>query len=149
MRTPRTLRSLLVASLAWAAPALADTSPAPTQPAQPTGPTVTAAGTIPRRELTRVLDAAPGVFLQHVVPEPRFRGGRFYGWRLQQFFPGDARFAGVDVHAGDVIKSVNGSSVERPEQLMQVWDALRTARELTVELERAGAVKRLRWNISE
>ncbi|HZS40173.1 MAG TPA: hypothetical protein VFF06_25255 [Polyangia bacterium] len=146
MNTTMTRNFLIVALLAGA-PALADTAqpPPPAAPPAATAP----AGVIARRELVRMLDAAPGMFLQKVVPEPRFRGGRFYGWRLAQFFPGDARFAGVDVRAGDVILRVNGSSVERPEQLMEVWDGLRKARELVVELERAGAPKRLRWIISE
>jgi type II secretory pathway component PulC len=139
------MRTLWLLSIFAAAPALADT----TQSTPPAAQSVAPAGVIPRRELNRMLDAAPGVFFQHVVPEPRFRAGRFYGWRLAQFFPGDARFAGVDVRAGDVVLRVNGSSVERPEQLMQVWDGLRHAHELVVELERAGVARHLRWTISE
>ncbi len=139
------MRYALLLGIFLAAPAaLADVTAKP-------APAVTAAttGTIARRTLVRLLDAAPGAFLQQVVPEPRFRDGRFYGWRLAQFFPGDARFAGVDMHAGDVIRSVNGSTVERPEQLMEVWDGLRRARELTVELERDGQPRRLRWIIAD
>jgi type II secretory pathway component PulC len=104
---------------------------------------------IARRELLVFLDGKPGAFLQHVQPEARFQGGRFYGWRLAAFFPGDARFAGVDVRAGDIVLRVNGSSLERPEQFFRIWDSLRVAKELVVEIDRGGAGKRLRWAIRD
>jgi type II secretory pathway component PulC len=104
---------------------------------------------IARAELARVLDAAPGYFLQHVESEARFRQGRFQGWRLITFFNGDPRFTSVDIRPGDVILRVNGNTVERPEYLMQVWESLRTARELTVDVERDGQVRRLRWTIAD
>jgi type II secretory pathway component PulC len=105
-------------------------------------------GVIARPELLSFLEAAPGAFLQHVDSEPRFRGGRFAGWKVVAFYPGDKRFAGVDLQAGDVVIGVNGSPVERPEQLMQVWQELRTSKELVVDLERAGTAHTLRWVIS-
>jgi hypothetical protein len=104
-------------------------------------------GTVRRAELVEVLDAHPGTFLRHVQTEPRLSGGRFAGWRLTAFYPGDPRFAGVDLQAGDVIVRVNGRSIERPDQLMVVWDGLRQASELVVELERDGRPRTLRWTI--
>jgi type II secretory pathway component PulC len=104
-------------------------------------------GVILRAELNQVLDGAPGRFLAHLDPSPVFLSGRFHGWRLVTFFPGDARFSGVDLRAGDVVTRVNGQSVERPEQLMHVWDGLRSSTELVVEIERAGSPRTLRWAI--
>ncbi len=106
-------------------------------------------GAIRRVELARVLDASPGYFLQHVQTEPRFAHGRFHGWRLVSFFPGDARFSGVDLQAGDVITRVNGKPIEEPDQFMAVWTELRTSRELVVDVERAGAARTLRWTIAD
>ena len=106
-------------------------------------------GAIPRAELAKVLDASPGYFLQHVQTEPRFAKGRFHGWRLVSFFPGDARFAGVDLQAGDVVTRVNGKPIEQPDQFMAVWTELRTSNELVVDVERAGAPHRLRWTIAD
>jgi type II secretory pathway component PulC len=96
-----------------------------------------------------VLDQSPGAFLAHVDLMPRFAGGRFAGWRVVRFFPGDDRFAGVDVQAGDVVRTVNGLPVEKPEQLMALWQLLRKAQELVVDLERAGAARTLRWPITD
>jgi hypothetical protein len=38
--------------------------------------------------------------------------------------------------------------MERPEQLMQVWQALRTSKELVIEVERDGKPLTLRWTIA-
>ena len=104
-------------------------------------------GLITRAELVAVLDAAPGRFLAHVDTEPHFVSGRFHGWTLASFFPGDARFEAVDLAPGDVVLSVNGRSIERPDQLMQVWDALRRERALIVVVERSGVPRQLRYEI--
>lgn len=110
-------------------------SPAPSKP------------TIQRAELLRILDQSPGLFLQQVDSEPRFQRGRFYGWLLRTFFPGDRRFATVNLQPGDIVLHVNGSTLERPEQLMETWDALRTAGELVVDFDRAGRAHRVIWKI--
>ena len=104
---------------------------------------------IRRAELAKVLDASPGYFLQHVQTEPRFAHGRFHGWRVVSFFPGDTRFAGVDLQAGDVVTRVNGKPIEQPDQFMTVWTELRTSKELVVDVERAGAPRTLRWTIAD
>jgi S1-C subfamily serine protease len=133
-----------------------ETSPAPTPPPVPLPPTslkgeagLRRSGTLARGELDQFLDAAPGAFLQRVEPEPRFVQGRFAGWRIKAFFPGDARFASVDLQAGDVVTRVNGKLLERPEHLMDMWQALRSSRELVVDVERGGKAHTLRWTISD
>jgi type II secretory pathway component PulC len=144
---------LLLAACATVKPEAVEEAPtiaqAQTPPIAPTPtPTQTPRGVIERSELAKVLDASPGMFLQNVESEPRFRAGKFFGWKLVAFFPGDARFAGVDLRAGDVVTRVNGIAIERPEQLMDVWKLLRSASELTVDVERDGALRTLRWQIS-
>ncbi|MDB4968449.1 MAG: hypothetical protein JWN44_4138 [Myxococcales bacterium] len=106
-------------------------------------------GVIPRTALSQVLDASPGYFLQHVQTEPRFAAGHFRGWRVVSFFPGDTRFAGVDLQAGDVVTRVNGKPIEQPDQFMAVWSELRSSRALVVDLERNGAPRTLRWTIAD
>jgi type II secretory pathway component PulC len=122
-------------------------APTPVESAAPKPTEASSPGTLSRAELESVLDAAPGAFLQHVDAGPRLVGGRFHGWRLRAFYPGDARFAGVDLRAGDVILRVNGRSIEQPDELMVVWEALRKERELVVDLERDGRGRTLRWTI--
>lgn len=105
--------------------------------------------TIGRREIDAVLAQSPGYFLQHVETKAQFRGGHFHGWRLIAFFPGDNRFSGIDLQAGDVVTSVNGKPIEQPDQFMAVWTELRSSNQLTVDVERDGTPRTLRWQISE
>ena len=135
------------ASEAGSEAAVVTPAPAPADSTTPAAPT--AAHTIGRRDLDAVLAQSPGYFLQHVETKAQFRGGHFHGWRLIAFFPGDNRFAGIDLQAGDVVTSINGKPIEQPDQFMAVWTALRSSSELTVDVERDGTPRTLRWQISE
>lgn len=124
----------------------------PPLPAPPPPPARTAPpGTITQSELLAVLDTSPGVFLSHVELEPRLVGGRFAGWTVRRFFPGDARFVDAPIRVGDIVLRVNGSTCERPEQLIAVWKRLREAQPgdaaLEVEVNRGGVVTAWRWPI--
>ena len=131
-------------------PVRIEPAPAPRSTSkEPPAPPRQSTGTITRAELVAVLDAAPGRFLQHVDTEPRFQGGHFHGWRLASFYPGDERFARVDLLPGDVVLTVNGLPIEQPDQLMRVWELLRTQRSLTVQLERDGQPRELRYDIRD
>lgn len=124
----------------------------PLPPAPPPPPARTAPpGTITQSELLSVLDISPGVFLSHVELEPRLVGGRFAGWTVRRFFPDDARFVDAPIRPGDIVLRINGSTCERPEQLIAVWKRLREAQpgtdSLDVEINRGGVVTAWRWPI--
>lgn len=108
-------------------------------------------GTITQSELLSVLDISPGVFLSHVELEPRLVGGRFAGWTVRRFFPDDARFLDAPIRPGDIVLRINGSTCERPEQLIAVWKRLRESQpgtdSLDVEINRGGVVTAWRWPI--
>ena len=110
---------------------------------------MTTAGTIDRDQLVATLDGGLGRFLQGVETEPRMDNGRFVGFRLRSFYPGDARFADIDLHSGDTIVRVNGQSVERPEQAIRVWNSLRVASELWIEYLREDEPRELRLAIQD
>jgi type II secretory pathway component PulC len=96
-----------------------------------------------------VLDAGFPRFLQKVTTEPHLHDGRFVGFRLVSFFPGDERFGDVDLKTGDTIVRVNGQPIERPEQALAVWNGLRVASQLTVEYLRADERRELRFSIRD
>jgi type II secretory pathway component PulC len=104
-------------------------------------------GTIARAELDAVLAAGLGRFLQRIETEAHVDAGRFVGHRVRAL--SDGVFAGVDLQPGDTIVSVNGLPIERPEQAMAAWDALRVASELTIEYLRDGEARQLRFAIAE
>jgi type II secretory pathway component PulC len=93
-------------------------------------------GTITRPRLIEVLDAGPASFLRQLEVAPRLHGERFVGWELVQLVAQDSPLYDVDVLPGDVLLTINGKSVSRPDQLQGVWDSLRTANEVTAELWR-------------
>jgi type II secretory pathway component PulC len=116
--------------------------PSPGERAPPTDQS--GAHVISRSQLLPVLAGGPGAFLQKVDVAPRFADGRFQGWRLAKL---DERYGGGNLQPGDVIVRVNGRSVEKPDQLMEVWQSLKAAPALELELLRNGAPMKLRWPI--
>jgi hypothetical protein len=118
----------------------------PAEPAAPRGP-LARAGRIPREQLDAVLDAGPGAFLRGIQVDAEVVDRRLRGWRIRRFWPGDARFAQVDLLPGDLVLSVNGHLIVRPEHLQSVWDGLRDAHRLTVEVDRQGAIYQLDYTI--
>jgi len=103
--------------------------------------------TLLRGEVNRTLDAAPGAFLRRITTEARLKQGRFAGWRIVAFSPRDQIFSDGPLKTGDVIVKVNGHSLERPDDLIELWQAMRSAPSLTVEVERNGILSTLRWTI--
>lgn len=104
-------------------------------------------GVIVRSELVPVLEGGLGRFLQNVETEPTFYQGSFVGFRIVSFFPGDLDYASLDLRPGDIVTHVNGRSIERPEQAIAVWEALRTASDLVVLYRRGDEELALRFRI--
>lgn len=109
-------------------------APAPDAPARLT-----------RAVLDEAVRAGLGAFLSAVSVTPSFARGRFAGWRVD-----DARHlarwnaAGMSLRRGDVVTAVNGASLERPDDALTLFNALRGAGELRVDVLRAGAPITLR-----
>jgi hypothetical protein len=93
-------------------------------------------GTIARERLLAVLDAGPPSFLRQLEVAPKMSGERFVGWELVQLVDPQSPLVDVDVAPGDVLLTINGKQISRPDQLQLVWDSLRTANELTAQLWR-------------
>ena len=120
--------------------------PPPGEPAPQPEPLPRADG-IARADLVPVLDAGLGRFLQGVSTEASLVDGRFVGFRILSLYPNDPRFRGVDLHPGDVVTRINGTSIERPEEAFQVWNSLRVSSELMIEYLRDGQRRELRYPI--
>ena len=104
-------------------------------------------GVIARNELVPVLNRGLGRYLQNVETEPSFHRGAFVGFRIVSLFPGELGYASLDLRPGDTVTRVNGKPIERPEQALALWDALRTASDLVVDYERNGEALQLRFAI--
>ena len=78
---------------------------------------------------------------------PRLSGDRFVGWQLVQLLDHTGPLHDIDLASGDVLLAVNGSPLSRPEQLQAIWDALRTANEVTARLWRGDMKFELHFTI--
>jgi hypothetical protein len=141
------LLAATVAGCASASPAM-PTVMAPVAAPSPPAVAATAAQrddhAVPRSAVHAVVSQGLGAFLQRVDvdDQPVFVGGKFHGFRIAALR--DAPFwNGVDIRPGDVVTSVNGFPIERPEQAQTAFDSLEVASELRVSLERAGQPREL------
>ena len=105
-------------------------------------------GTIARASLIAVLDAGLGTFLRQVEVTPRQAGDRFVGWQLVQVLDHTGPLHDVDLAPGDVLLSVNGQPLARPEQAQAMWDSLRTASEVTAQLWRGPTKLELKFTVT-
>jgi type II secretory pathway component PulC len=85
--------------------------------------------------------------LQHVEldDQPAFAGGKFRGFRIAALR--GTFWSGVDLMPGDVVTTVNGLPIERPEQAQAAFDSIAAATELRVAYERNGQPRELVYRI--
>jgi hypothetical protein len=126
------------------APAMSDPAPSakPAEPApasvrpRPGQPAVT------RSALLAVLERGPGAFLhdlfQRVDVEAHFEGGAFAGWQIVALDETADHLDAVGLDVGDVVKTINGYGIERPEYLSAIFAELRDADAIVIGGERAG-----------
>jgi type II secretory pathway component PulC len=154
MRTLRTCLALGIAISACggrapsaAAPTASAGRATPAHAAAPANASMSSATAIRRSVVEAVLSAGPGNFLQSVAVDdhPVFLQGKFHGFRITAL-QGDA-WKGVDLRPGDVVTRVNGFSIEHPEDAAEAFYSLRVASELTVEYERDGEPREIRFGI--
>jgi len=95
--------------------------------------------TLARSAVRALVVLGLGAFLQRfeLDERPVIVGGKFHGFRVAALH--DPSFwRDVDLRPGDVVTSVNGFPIERPEQALNVFDSLDVASELRVAYERDG-----------
>ena len=150
------MRNLILLATALVAGALAGCSGAEAAPipaaAPPTArvapPAVAAPSTddhkLPRSAVHVAVSMGLGAFLQHVVvdDQPVRVAGKFHGFRIAALSDGSF-WSGVDLKPGDVVTSVNGMPIERPEQAQTAFESLEVSSELRVAYERDGQPREL------
>ena len=114
---------------------------------EPPAETITAPVTELRRSrVVATVDEGFGKFLQKVEVSASVSNGRFEGFRVVRFTsPPD--WQGVGLLPGDVIKSVNGQAIERPEQAYAVFASLKTAPQLEIQFLREARPMRISFPI--
>ncbi|MFP2908918.1 hypothetical protein ACLESD_28490 [Pyxidicoccus sp. 3LFB2] len=77
---------------------------------------------------------------------PMFREGGAQGFKLFSIRPGSL-YAQLGLMNGDVIRQVNGHSLETPERALAAYESLRKARHIELHLERGGALVRKTYDV--
>ena len=101
-------------------------------------------GTINRAGLITIIDQGLGRFLGRLKLAPVVQSGHFVGFGVTGI---DPTWGDVGLRPGDVILRVNGQPIERPEQALSVFETLRVASEIAVELTRDGVPATLRFRV--
>jgi hypothetical protein len=94
-------------------------------------------GHLRRAEVDQVLvETGPAwIFRRLILEEVLGRDGRFVGWRLVGV---PEEWRGIDIRPGDIVKSVNGHGVERPDNAWEIWKSVAKEPQIKVTLTRNG-----------
>ncbi len=101
-------------------------------------------GTVRRSDVLSAVSSGLGAFLQYVtidVDHPVIRNRKFFGFRILTL---NGDWNGIDLKPGDVVTSVNGLPIERPEQAQEAFASSALVNEITAEYERDGQMHTLR-----
>lgn len=101
-------------------------------------------GPILRVVILRALDAGLGHFLQQVRLTPALSNGKFVGHRVVEFTKRELASQG-HVQVGDIVTDVNGVSVAHPDDVLTVWNSLRSAKEINIDTIRGQQARRIRF----
>ena len=115
-------------------------------------PAVPEPTTVTREELTEFLDTTLHAFTARVrvapVLDSQGAGARFLGWRLVAIDP-DLRCGPLGIREGDVVTTVNGLSIQTPDEAQAVWDSLYEATSITVGIIRGGVEDPVTISVSD
>lgn len=101
-------------------------------------------GVLDREGLVAIIDRGLGQVLARVKLRPVMKKGRFKGFRVESV---TAAWHACGVRVDDVLVSLNGLPIERPEQALAAFESLRVASEVSLQVLRAGAPMALRYRI--
>jgi general secretion pathway protein C len=77
---------------------------------------------------------------------PSFKNGVSNGFKLFSIVP-DSLYAKIGIQNGDVIRKINGYEMNSPDKALEIYQKLRDANRVEVELERRGETVRKSYSI--
>lgn len=77
---------------------------------------------------------------------PHFEGGRGAGFKLFAIRPGSL-YSKIGIQNGDVVKRINGETIDSPDKALEAYARLKNARQITIDLVRGGVKKTLTYSI--
>lgn len=98
-----------------------------------------------RPELEAQMQDLPKLMSQ-VNLAPHFKDGQPAGIAVQRIAPGSI-FQKMGLQNGDVVVSVDGNVINSPEDLITLYDRLKNAEEISIQVERQGMLKDIVYKI--
>lgn len=96
------------------------------------------------RSTTELLTPSPNLYpFARVVPH--FLGATYAGFKVVGVRPGSI-YRAIGMRSGDVVKAIDGVVMDHPEKAMLFFEALERRQAVTLEIERRGQPKTLRWS---
>jgi len=77
---------------------------------------------------------------------PSFKNGASNGFKLFSIVP-DSLYSKIGIQNGDVIRKINGYEMNSPDKALEIYQKLRDANRIEVELERRGETVRKSYSI--
>jgi hypothetical protein len=106
----------------------------------------TGEGVIDRSQLLRYIEQGPHHLLSSVQVAPVMEETAFRGFVVEGVAD-NGPYADSGLRVGDVVTAVNGRDISQPQQFIDVWDAMRDARRLDVDIIRGAEARTLSWRI--
>ena len=100
---------------------------------------------VARRELNSALTNLPDRATKARIV-PSFKNGVADGFKLFSIVP-DSLYAKIGLQNGDVIRRINGYEMNSPEKALEIYQKLREASRIEIELERRGEIVRNAYSI--
>ncbi len=78
---------------------------------------------------------------------PSFKNGVANGFKVFSIQP-NSFYSAIGVENGDVIQKINGYEINSPDKALEIYQKLREARHVTVDIERGGQTIRKEYNVT-
>lgn len=77
---------------------------------------------------------------------PSFKNGEANGFKLFAIRP-NSLYSKLGIQNGDIIHKINGFAINSPDKALEIYQKLKSARSIDIELTRRGKSKKLNYGI--
>jgi general secretion pathway protein C len=100
---------------------------------------------IPRQEIDGALSNLNQLATQARIV-PNFQNGKANGFKLFSIRP-NSLYSKIGIQNGDIIQKINGYEINGPDKALEIYNKLKDAQNITVDLVRRGKSQTLSYNI--
>jgi len=100
---------------------------------------------IDREEIDKTLSNLNSIAMQARIV-PSFKNGEANGFKLFAIRP-NSLYSKLGIQNGDIIHKINGFAINSPDKALEIYQKLKNARSIDIELTRRGKSKKLNYRI--